>query len=129
MGKLFKYLKQHAAIVLAIIVVLVVQALCDLSLPTYTSDIVNVGIQQGGIDTTIPEQIGKSDLENLLLLVPQEDAETVQDAYREGTKDDLDTEEEFLVLKDAVADDEEQMKELFDILGEPMLQTVKKWIR
>ena len=121
MGKLFKYLKQHAAIVLAIIVVLVVQALCDLSLPTYTSDIVNVGIQQGGIDTTIPEQIGKSDLENLLLLVPQEDAETVQDAYREGTKDDLDTEEEFLVLKDAVADDEEQMKELFDILGEPML--------
>lgn len=121
MGKLFKYLKQHAAIVLAIIVVLVVQALCDLSLPTYTSDIVNVGIQQGEIDTTIPEQIGKSDLENLLLLVPQEDAETVQDAYREGTKDDLDTEEEFLVLKDAVADDEEQMKELFDILGEPML--------
>ena len=121
MGKLFKYLKQHAAIVLAIIVVLVVQALCDLSLPTYTSDIVNVGIQQGGIDTTIPEQIGKSDLENLLLLVPQEDAETVQDAYREGTKDDLDTEEEFLVLKDVVADDEEQMKELFDILGEPML--------
>lgn len=121
MGKLFKYLKQHAAIVLAIIAVLFVQAFCDLSLPTYTSDIVNVGIQQGGIDTTVPEQIGKTDLENLLLLVPQEDAKTVQDAYREGTKEDLDTEEEFFVLKDAVADDEEQMNELFNILGKPML--------
>ena len=120
MGKLFKYLKQHAMVILAIIVVLFVQAFCDLSLPTYTSDIVNVGIQQGGIDTTVPEQIGKTDLENLLLLVPQEDAGTVQDAYREGTKDDLDTGEEFVVLKDAVRNDEEQMNELFDILGKPM---------
>ena len=49
MGKLFKYLRQHAGVVLAIIVVLFVQAFCDLSLPTYTSDIVNVGIQQGGL--------------------------------------------------------------------------------
>ena len=57
MGKLFKYLRQHAGVVLAIIVVLFVQAFCDLSLPTYTSDIVNVGIQQGGIDTTVPEQM------------------------------------------------------------------------
>ena len=120
MGKLFKYLKQHAMVILAIIVVLFVQAFCDLSLPTYTSDIVNVGIQQGGIDTTVPEQIGKTDLENLLLLVPQEDAGTVLDAYREGTKEDLDTGEEFVVLKDAVRNDEEQMNELFDILGKPM---------
>ena len=47
MGKLFKYLRQHAGVVLAIIVVLFVQAFCDLSLPTYTSDIVNVGISGG----------------------------------------------------------------------------------
>lgn len=50
MGKLFKFLKPYAAAVAAIICILVVQAYCDLSLPTYTSDIVNVGIQQGGID-------------------------------------------------------------------------------
>lgn len=54
MGKLFKYLKQHAGVILAIIIVLFVQAFCDLSLPMYTSDIVNIGIQQGGIDTSIP---------------------------------------------------------------------------
>ena len=47
MGKLFKFLKPYAAAVAAIICILVVQAYCDLSLPTYTSDIVNVGIQQG----------------------------------------------------------------------------------
>ena len=121
MGKLFKYLRQHAGVVLAIIVVLFVQAFCDLSLPTYTSDIVNVGIQQGGIDTTVPEQMKESDLEDLLLLVPQKDADTVREAYREGTKKDLNTDESFYVLKDSVAEDEEKSEELFDILGEPML--------
>ena len=107
MGKLFKYLRQHAGVVLAIIVVPFVQAFCDLSLPTYTSDIVNVGIQQGGIDTTVPEQMKESDLEDLLLLVPQKDADTVREAYREGTKKDLNTDESFYVLKDSVAEDEE----------------------
>ena len=121
MGKLFKYLRQHAGVVLAIIVVLFVQAFCDLSLPTYTSDIVNVGIQQGGIDTTVPEQMKESDLEDLLLLVPQKDADTVREAYREGTKKDLNTDESFYVLKDSVSEDEEKSEELFDILGEPML--------
>lgn len=47
MGKLLKFLKPYAGAVVAIICILVVQAYCDLSLPTYTSDIVNVGIQQG----------------------------------------------------------------------------------
>ena len=51
MGKLLKFLKPHAGAVLAILCVLMVQAWCDLSLPTYTSDIVNVGIQQGGSGT------------------------------------------------------------------------------
>lgn len=46
MGKLFKFLKPYAAAVAAIICILVVQAYCDLSLPTYTSDIVNVGIDR-----------------------------------------------------------------------------------
>ena len=48
MSKLLKFLKPYAGAVLAILCVLIVQAYCDLSLPTYTSEIVNVGIQQGG---------------------------------------------------------------------------------
>ena len=95
MRKLFQFLKPYAPRVLLILCVLVVQAYCDLSLPTYTSNIVNVGIQQGGIDTTVPEQMKESDLEDLLLLVPQKDADTVREAYREGTKKDLNTDESF----------------------------------
>ena len=66
MGKLLKFLKLHAGAVLAILCVLMVQAWCDLSLPTYTSDIVNVGIQQGGVDESVPEQISGDELEKTL---------------------------------------------------------------
>lgn len=51
MRKILKFLKPHMAAVISIVAVLIVQAYCDLSLPAYTSDIVNVGIQQGGVDT------------------------------------------------------------------------------
>ena len=49
MGKLIKYLADHKLAVLAILLLLGVQAFCDLSLPSYTSDILDVGIQQSGI--------------------------------------------------------------------------------
>lgn len=68
MGKLFKFMKPYAATILMIVVFLVLQAYCDLSLPGYTSDIVNVGIQQGGIDTAIPEQISVEDMDRLFCL-------------------------------------------------------------
>ena len=61
MRKLFKFMKPYAGSVLAILCVLIVQAYCDLSLPTYTSDIVNVGIQQSGIDETVPEALSQED--------------------------------------------------------------------
>ena len=77
MGKLFKFLKPRVGAVLAIVAVLIIQAYCDLSLPGYTSDIVNVGIQQGGIDSAIPEQIAKDDMEKLLLFVSKDDQKIV----------------------------------------------------
>ena len=79
MGKLFRFLKPYAASICAIIAVLVLQAYCDLSLPAYTSDIVNVGIQQGGIDSSIPEEIRKEDMEKLFLFVTKEDQETAKE--------------------------------------------------
>ena len=57
MKNLFKYAAAQWRSMLAIIIILFVQAYCDLSLPAYTSDIVNVGIQQGGIEDQIPETI------------------------------------------------------------------------
>ena len=117
MRKILKFLKPHMASVVAIIAVLVLQAYCDLSLPAYTSDIVNVGIQQGGIDEHIPEKIAKADMENLFLLMSKEDVETVKKAY----KTDKDTyEKETYVLKEA--DDAEKLEK---ILNKPMLMTAE----
>ena len=55
MWKLFKHLGEHKVTVLLIILLLIGQAYCDLALPSYTSDIVDVGIQQGGIENAVPE--------------------------------------------------------------------------
>ena len=49
MGKIFQYLSRYKAAVSAIILLLILQAYCDLSLPQYMSDIVDIGIQQGGV--------------------------------------------------------------------------------
>ena len=54
MLKLLKYLKRSAGYIVCIMMLLFLQAYCDLSLPTYTSDIVNVGIQQKGIADCVP---------------------------------------------------------------------------
>lgn len=85
MGKLFKFLRPFAGSVIAIFCVLMVQAYCDLSLPTYTSDIVNVGIQQKGIDEKVPYVISEEDFNHLLLFVPSKRQETVREAYEPGS--------------------------------------------
>ena len=82
MLKLFRYLKKSIPSVILVILLLVVQAVSDLSLPSYTSDIVNIGIQQGGIDTTAPEVIRQTEMEKLLLFLNPEDQQTVMDSYR-----------------------------------------------
>lgn len=120
MGKLFKFLKPYAAAVAAIICILVVQAYCDLSLPTYTSDIVNVGIQQGGIDETLPDTISKKDLNHLLLLVPSDRQKIVKNAYTESVEK-YDYNGTVMELKASVKEDKKKVDRLSEILGKPML--------
>lgn len=120
MSKLFKFLKPYAGAVLAIFAVLMVQAYCDLSLPTYTSDIVNVGIQQGGIDEKVPEVLTEEDLNHLLLFVPSDEKDTVTGAYEE-TKETYDYDGKVYQLKNTVKEDETKTEELADLLGKPML--------
>lgn len=120
MSKLFKFLKPYAGAVLAIFCILMVQAYCDLSLPTYTSDIVNVGIQQGGIDEKIPEKISEEDMEHLLIFVSDDKGDTIRQAYEESTET-YDYDGKVYQLKDAVKEDETKMEKLADILGKPML--------
>lgn len=81
MLKLFKYLKSSAGALLVVVALLAVQAYCDLSLPTYTASIVDVGIQQGGIDHVAPAQIRKESLRDLLLFMDEEQAGRVERAY------------------------------------------------
>ena len=120
MGKLFKFLKPYAAAVAAIICILVVQAYCDLSLPTYTSDIVNIGVQQGGIDEALPDTISKKDLNHLLLLVPSDRQKIVKNAYTESVEK-YDYNGTVMELKASVKEDEKKMDRLSEILGKPML--------
>lgn len=118
MKKLFRFLKPYSGSVLMILIVLMVQAYCDLSLPTYTSDIVNVGIQQSGITEKVPDEIVKEDLEHLLLFVPSAQQKSVQEAFEESQKS-YDYDGKVLALKESVK--EEQEEELASVLAVPMM--------
>ena len=88
MGKIFKQLARHWAACLAVVALLFVQAYCDLSLPDYTSKIVDIGIQQGGIESPLPETVRQSTLDALSLLMSEEDADALQNAYGYYLQDD-----------------------------------------
>ena len=81
MTKIFKQLARHWAACLAVVALLIVQAYCDLSLPDYTSKIVDVGIQQGGIESPVPDTIRDTTLQALELLMTEDDAALADQWY------------------------------------------------
>ena len=81
MTKIFKQLARHWAACLAVVALLIAQAYCDLSLPDYTSKIVDIGIQQGGIESPVPETIRDTTLQALELLMPEDTAAQVDQWY------------------------------------------------
>jgi ATP-binding cassette subfamily B protein len=83
--KVFKYLKDSLPVVFAILLLLVIQAVCDLALPNLTSRIVDVGIMQGGIEDAVPVRIRRESLTRLELLMSDEDTVTVEAAYTPGS--------------------------------------------
>ena len=88
MGKIFKQLTRHWAACLVVVALLIVQAYCDLSLPDYTSKIVDTGIQQGGIESPLPQTLRSSTLDALSLLMREEDAAAFENAYEYYVQDD-----------------------------------------
>ncbi len=86
MLKIFKYLKESKWSVLAIIALLVVQAYCDLALPQYTADIVDIGIGQKGIENAVPRRLGAETYAGLMSLMTQEERALMASAY--GQEDD-----------------------------------------
>lgn len=111
MGKIMKYLGEHKAAVFIIFALLVVQAYCDLSLPQYMSDIVDIGIQQSGIEYAVPEEMRAETFEGLGLFLPEEDEARLHDSYEKADNGNY-------KLK---ALDEEEMKEMEELLGMPMV--------
>ena len=110
MFKMFHYMKERWHYMVMIIVLLFIQAFCDLSLPDYTSKIINVGIQQKGVEDGVPETIRAEAMDKLLLFLEQKEAKRVLDAYE--NKDGI------YELQDIT---EEEREELNQILGIPEL--------
>lgn len=110
MLKVLSYLKKTWVSVVIIVLLLCVQAGADLALPSYTSEIVNVGIQAGGIENQAPEVIRKSQMENLLLFTS--DDEEILNNYTLLSKDNLEEKEyEKLVKKYPLLETEEIYKQ------------------
>lgn len=81
MKTLLKYLKPYVWLIVAIFLLLFAQAMSDLSLPSYMSNIVNVGIQQNGIDNPAPEVIRASELNKAFLFMTEDEKTLVNSNY------------------------------------------------
>ena len=81
MLKIFRYLKKAYIPIACIVLLLCVQVSCELTIPTYTSNIVNVGIQQGGIEDAVPDAVREESMKALMGMMKPKDAEKVKDAY------------------------------------------------
>ena len=123
MLKLLKYLKKSIVPILVIVLFLIGQAVCDLSLPDYTSKVVNIGIQQGGVENPVPDVIRASEMDKLMLLMEESDKNTVLSNYNYLDKaslsdKDLTGDEPIYELN---TKDKTIIEELSSIFGKPML--------
>ena len=81
MTKLAKYLKSSAGLVVAIVALLFLQAYCDLTLPEYTSKIVNEGIQQKGIEDGVPDEMREETYDTLMAFLDENGQSALEDSY------------------------------------------------
>ena len=132
MLKLLKQLKPYLSSIIVAILLLFVQAICDLSLPDYMSNIVNVGIQQGGIENSVPNIIKKSDLDKLFIFMSDENKDIVKNNYMLLSKESLNSNdyneylEKYPVLNNEDlyklnTKDSKNINELNNIFAKPML--------
>ena len=110
MLKMFRYMKERWHYIVLIIALLFLQAYCDLALPDYTSKIVNVGIQQKGLEDGVPDTIREESMEQLCLCLDEKEADRVKENY---------------TLKDGIYQrkeiSKEEREELNRILSVPMM--------
>ena len=90
--RIIQYLKSSKVAVLLITLLLIVQAFADLSLPRYTSDLVDVGIQQGGIEHASPDEMSADTFNYICMLADEDTEQLIRDSYEMEQKT-------FLVLR------------------------------
>lgn len=111
---IFKSLGKHWRAVIIIVLLLLVQAYCDLSLPSYTSDIVDVGIQQKGLEHSAMETIRQETMENICLFLTEEEKDIVLSHYTLSS-----------AIYEIDTNDEEELEELDDIMSMPMVMLLQ----
>ncbi|MBP1536675.1 MAG: ABC transporter ATP-binding protein [Ruminococcus sp.] len=126
MGKLIKYLGRYKLQCLLVLVLLVVQAVCDLALPDYTADIMDTGIMQKGVDRVSPKVISESSMNDIMLFAKDEEKAVIDRSYELiDSISDTDT----LPLKSKTssekvykrtADDKDKLDELDKAMQTPM---------
>ena len=131
MLNLLKHLKPFVGSMILTIVLLFVQAICDLSLPDYMSNIVNVGIQQGGVENAVPKVIKSSEMKKLFIFMNDDEKNIIEDNYTLLDKDNLTTDDYNKYVKDypelknesiyKLNAKEDEIEKLNDIFGKPML--------
>jgi len=99
MLKIARLLKTSIGPLIIVIALLGLQAFCDLSLPSYTSDIVDVGIQQGGVENAVPAAVRESQFNNLIFTMDQNSRETAAASYKLITKDSVSVDDYNTYLK------------------------------
>ena len=100
MKHILKILKKYSFYIILVFVLLFMQANCDLTLPEYTSNIVNIGIQQSGIESPVPEVIKEEEYNKLLLFMNSESQEKVNNSYTLITKDNIEYLEKYPLLNE-----------------------------
>lgn len=113
MLKMLRYMKTQWKTVIAIIVLLFVQAICDLSLPNYTSKLIDVGIQNSGVEFATPTVIRPEEYQNVQLFMTDEEKDMWQSSFEQG-------EDGNFHVKD---DSNRHMQELDDTFTHPILIT------
>ncbi|HNZ09567.1 MAG TPA: ABC transporter ATP-binding protein [Bacillota bacterium] len=132
MLRILKHMKPHTGAIILIIALLFVQAISDLSLPDYMAKIINIGIQQEGIEGAVPKVIRKAELDKITLFMDDADKDTVMSSYRLLEADKLDDKslsdykKKYPLISDAPLYEledltEEALQKLNDIMGKPIL--------
>ena len=119
MVRMFRFMKKNVIWILIIFGLLLGQAYCDLSLPSYTSKIVDTGLQQKGVEDAVADSFRPETMQNLLYVSTEKNQKTIEDGYTYSKKKDM------YVVKDL---DTESHDHLNDVLSkaEMMLYIMEK---